>query len=107
MASATSKAPHRKRHHRRQWVMPPSARLKAQSGLRVLLIFRDKVRLSVGGHAAACQSRQRTARPRWSAALRTQPTSRNASSYFAKYAPLMAVDAVSMNLLLCSQLGER
>jgi hypothetical protein len=34
-----------------------------------LLIFRDKVRLSVGRLAAACQSRRRTARPRWCNAL--------------------------------------
>ena len=37
--------------------------------LRDLLIFRGKVRLSVGGRAAACQSRRRTARPRWCNAL--------------------------------------
>ena len=34
-----------------------------------VLIFRDKVRLSVGRLAAACQSRRRTARPRWCNAL--------------------------------------
>jgi hypothetical protein len=41
------------------------------SSLRIfpLLIFRGKVRLSVGGSPAAGQSRRRTARPRWSAAL--------------------------------------
>jgi hypothetical protein len=36
---------------------------------QLLLIFRDKVRLSVGRLAAACQSRRRTARPRWCNAL--------------------------------------
>ena len=36
----------------------------------MLLIFRDKVRLSVGASPAACQPRRCTTRPRWCNALR-------------------------------------
>jgi hypothetical protein len=49
-----------------QYLWPRAA---LRSYYSVLLIFRDKVRLSVGASPAAGQSRRRTARPRWSAAL--------------------------------------
>jgi hypothetical protein len=47
----------------------PSARVELSTLPLLILIFRDKVRLSVGGSPAACQSRRRTARPRWCNAL--------------------------------------